>query len=121
MTMTKYPITCIQCEDYLGDFSSDQEVKEEGHIILDMSGDEATVMCVTCNNPKISIDNINLDNFFHARDEIIDVYSDIEDHLSDEGSEMKLSVLTRITNGLRLLDELRKELGIPDREYVADE
>lgn len=119
--MTKYPITCIYCEEYLGEFESDDEVREEGHIILDMSGDEASVMCASCNKPKISIDSINQDNLFHARDDIIDAYSDIEDHLNDGGSEMKLGILARLTNALSLLDDLRQDLKLEDRDYVPDE
>ena len=49
--MTKYPITCINCESYLGEFESDEEVKAEGHRILDMSGCEASVMCNDCGEP----------------------------------------------------------------------
>lgn len=47
-TTTKYPITCIRCESYLGEFSSDEEVRAEGHRIVDMSLDEASVICAEC-------------------------------------------------------------------------
>lgn len=61
----------------------------------------------------------NVENFFLARDEIIDIMCDVEDFLVDDYSEndMRSSVLRRLENALGLMDDHRKDLGIPDRNH----
>lgn len=47
----KYPITCIECETYLGTYTNIDTIKDDGHIILEDTGhvSETTVMCKDCN------------------------------------------------------------------------
>ena len=62
------------------------------------------------------------DLFFKIRDEIIDSMDDTNDHLTDEsGCMMDHAVIGRLENALKLMEDLRQSLSIPDREYVADE
>lgn len=46
----KYPITCIRCQSYLGEYSSNQEVEDAGHYIADDPTDVSglAVICVEC-------------------------------------------------------------------------
>ena len=46
----KYPITCMVCEDYLGEYENVEQIKSEGHIILEDTGcvSEAGVQCKRC-------------------------------------------------------------------------
>ena len=62
-------------------------------------------------------------NFFYARDDIIDAIDDITDHLEDtsDGLDIKDAVVAQLGRALDRLEELRKELGLPDKEYEADE
>lgn len=50
--MIKYPITCIDCEKYLGDYYDIENIKADKHVILEDTGhvSEATVECRTCHN-----------------------------------------------------------------------
>ncbi len=59
-----------------------------------------------------------MDNFFQARDEIIDAKDDIQDYW--DGELMKESVVERLSNALALLEDLRKELDLPDKQYTPD-
>lgn len=63
----------------------------------------------------------NLENFYNARDEIIDCKDDVDDYLVDtSGCNMHGSVSRRLSNVLELLEDLRKEFNIPDRQYTPD-
>jgi hypothetical protein len=64
---------------------------------------------------------VDVDNFFMIRDEIIDCKDDVDDFLVDtSGQNMHDSVSRRLSNALELIENLRNELGIPDREYTPD-
>ena len=61
------------------------------------------------------------DLFFQIRDEIIDSLDDTNDFLVDnQGCGMDHAVVGRLENALKLMDDLRQILSIPDREYEAD-
>lgn len=64
----------------------------------------------------------NPENFYKARDEIIDCKDDVDDYLVDtSGCNMHDSVSRRLSNALALLEYVRKEYNIPDRQYTPDD
>lgn len=60
--------------------------------------------------------------FFMARDEVIDVLSNVDDFWNEDMDESTLTEMSdcthkRLKNALKILDDLRKELGITDRPH----
>lgn len=80
-------------------------------------------MGVACKGDNQAVLGVsNMENFFLARDEIIDCKDDVDDHLMKTvvtagRDNMAVSVSKRLSNALALLEDLRKELGIPDRNH----
>jgi hypothetical protein len=64
------------------------------------------------------MDQVTTKKFFQARDEIIDSKDDVKDYW--DGELMKESVMDRLSNALKLLDEVRSDLGIADRDHVPE-
>lgn len=62
-----------------------------------------------------------MDKLFKARNEIIDCVDDVNDYLIDtSGQAMDHSVIRRLENVLAIIEEIRKDMDIPDRDYVPE-
>lgn len=72
--------------------------------------------------PKPTDDNPPyMNKLFKVRDEIIDCVDDVNDYLIDAtGQDMNKSVLKRLKNALDIINEIRKDLDIPDRNYLPE-
>lgn len=67
------------------------------------------------------MDKPYVNKLFKARDEIIDCVDDVNDYLVDtSGQAMDHSVIRRLENALSIIDEIRKDLDIPDRDYLPE-
>ena len=80
-------------------------------------------MCLDVETRRREVSNMsNPENFYKARDEIIDCKDDVDDYLVDtSGHNMHSSVSRRLSNALELLENVRKEYNIPDRQYTPSE